>query len=165
MKDSCGFEGCGRPIKAYGLCQNHRRRQLAGQPLAPLRGDVPRGCDFDGCDKPHKAHGYCQGHGVQLRRGRPLAPLTKQQPFNEREHHLLRKYGLTLAAYEELVLWQGARCAICPTAHTDQDPLHVDHCHSTGKVRGLLCGPCNRALGLMKDDTDRLGAAIRYLNS
>lgn len=165
MPNICSFEGCGRAVNAYGLCQRHRVQQRAGKPLTPLRGDVDRGCDFPGCDKPHKGNGYCQGHGTQLRRGRPLAPLTKQKSTTGREQYLARQYGLTLAAYEDLLIFQGGRCAICPAGLSDINPLHVDHCHASGKVRGLLCGPCNRALGLMKDDTDRLTSAVRYLLS
>jgi hypothetical protein len=52
-------------------------------------------------------------------------------------------------------------CQICN--QTDRRELCVDHCHSTGKVRGLLCDPCNKALGLFKDSPELLNSAIKYL--
>ena len=79
----------------------------------------------------------------------------------EREGHLRRKYGLTQNMFEALVAAQLGNCAICG-ANEDRD-LHVDHDHRTNKVRGLLCGKCNKAIGLLQDDPDLLDAAKRYL--
>jgi hypothetical protein len=66
---------------------------------------------------------------------------------------------------------QGNRCAICKT-HADDiphatfkyNPLVIDHCHSTGHVRGLLCPTCNNMLGHAKDNVAVLAAAIEYLS-
>jgi hypothetical protein len=69
-------------------------------------------------------------------------------------------YGIEFADYERMLDEQDGHCAICPST----EDLHVDHCHSTGVVRGLLCGPCNRGIGLLRDDTERLLAAARYLS-
>jgi hypothetical protein len=52
-------------------------------------------------------------------------------------------------------------CQIC--SKTDRRALNVDHCHTTGKVRGLLCDNCNKGLGLFRDDKDLLTSAINYL--
>jgi hypothetical protein len=71
----------------------------------------------------------------------------------------IRKRGLTLEQYEAMVAEQGGRCAICKR----ERQLDIDHCHDTQRVRGLLCGPCNRALGFVDDDPAILRAAIRYL--
>lgn len=72
---------------------------------------------------------------------------------------LRTEYGLTTEDYENLQVAQQWRCAICEK----EKQLIVDHNHSTGKVRGLLCNPCNQALGLFKDDPARLRSAIAYL--
>ena len=59
---------------------------------------------------------------------------------------------------------QQGRCAICQRPESEfKRSLHLDHCHATGRVRGLLCSGCNTAIGLMGDDTDRLLAAVQYL--
>lgn len=78
----------------------------------------------------------------------------------------LAQYGLTLEDYERMLDQQGGVCAICGTS----DPRHgrsrrfcVDHDHSTGRVRALLCANCNKALGLLADDPDRVRSAERYL--
>jgi hypothetical protein len=57
---------------------------------------------------------------------------------------------------------QAGRCKIC-----DRQPqskgLHIDHCHSTGKVRGLLCGTCNQGIGLLKEDPELIRKAANYV--
>lgn len=55
---------------------------------------------------------------------------------------------------------EDGKCAVCSEKH---DVLNVDHSHETGNVRGLLCGNCNRAIGIMKDDAELLRKAITYL--
>lgn len=79
---------------------------------------------------------------------------------------LKREYGLTQELYERMLLGQGGGCAICHTTEpgTAKNYFSVDHCHVTGKIRGLLCNRCNRALGLFRDDAAVLAAAIDYLN-
>lgn len=79
----------------------------------------------------------------------------------EREGHLRRKYGLTQNMFEALVLAQLGKCAVCDA--NEATDLHVDHDHRTGKVRGLLCGKCNKAIGLMNDDPDLMMSAKRFL--
>lgn len=82
--------------------------------------------------------------------------------------YLQRTYGITLDDYEAMLEEQGGRCAICGSegftmAAHHKAKLVVDHCHKTGKVRGLLCHNCNRALGLFKDSRDSLMKAIDYI--
>lgn len=71
-------------------------------------------------------------------------------------------YDLTLEQYDAMVLAQEGRCAIC--GDPMQEP-QVDHCHSRGHVRALLCHLCNRGLGLFRDNPDNLVAAIDYLRA
>ena len=68
-----------------------------------------------------------------------------------RNAHLKRSYGIDQAAYERLFQLQGRACGIC---HSDNNgrSLHVDHNHITGVVAGLLCGRCNTAIGLLRED-------------
>lgn len=78
-----------------------------------------------------------------------------------------RKYGLTDEEYRALILVQGGVCSICkkpPHAEDKKDRrFAVDHCHKTGVIRGILCSPCNLALGLLEDNPDFFSAAIQYL--
>ena len=79
------------------------------------------------------------------------------------------KYGLTKEQYEELLEKQGGVCAICrqPETRTTKAGvvmlLHVDHCHNSGKIRGLLCHKCNSALGLFRESSEILSSAVNYL--
>jgi hypothetical protein len=63
-----------------------------------------------------------------------------------------------------MIIEQHGRCAICPDQLTNSKETHIDHSHSTGEVRGVLCGNCNRMLGGCRDRTDILRAAIAYLD-
>lgn len=60
---------------------------------------------------------------------------------------LLHKYGITFQQKEQMFKLQNGICAICPRQFKSVSSAQVDHCHRTGKVRKLLCGPCNRLLG------------------
>lgn len=79
--------------------------------------------------------------------------------------HLDERYGPGAgAAYFELVKEQEGHCAICDRSETELgEPLKVDHSHSTGNVRGLLCSNCNSLLGFAHDDPLVLTAAMIYL--
>ncbi len=75
--------------------------------------------------------------------------------------YILKRYGLTERDYENLVHSQNGVCLICLLPPSDI--LVVDHCHVTGKVRGLLCRKCNAAIGSLNDDPILLERAINYL--
>ena len=73
--------------------------------------------------------------------------------------HLKARYNLSEDQYNQLIASQGGRCYIC----NDLTRLAVDHCHRTGKVRKLLCYPCNKGLGNFKENLDSMQNAIVYL--
>lgn len=75
----------------------------------------------------------------------------------------LRRYGMSLAEYDELLLKQEGVCAICKQVDSCGRRLSVDHDHVTGKIRGLLCVKCNVAMGNMDDSIDKLESMIKYL--
>lgn len=77
-----------------------------------------------------------------------------------KENNLSYRYGMSIAGYSKMCEEQNYSCAICKE---DCANLLVDHSHVTGIVRGLLCHSCNVALGLFKDDSERLLRAINYL--
>lgn len=75
---------------------------------------------------------------------------------------LRRKYGLTESDFDQLFANQHGWCAIC---HMDLVKPYIDHDHITGQIRGLLCGPCNMALGGFGDATNRLINAVNYMQN
>ena len=83
-----------------------------------------------------------------------------------RNRHLKKMYGIDLAHYDDMRKQQLFSCLICST-HEEAlaTGLYVDHCHTTGTVRGLLCRDCNFLLGLAKDDTKILQRAAKYLTN
>lgn len=80
-----------------------------------------------------------------------------------RESRLRKAYGLEPEDFERLRLDQQNRCAICKKSFSKVP--NVDHCHTTGKVRGLLCRDCNIGIGLLNDSAKLLRAAARYLEN
>lgn len=84
-----------------------------------------------------------------------------------RDARLRREYGITLADYESLLAKQNGACAICGVENPAGrwDKWHVDHCHSTKKVRGILCSSCNHGIGQFKDDPALLRRAAEYLEA
>ncbi|GHI96630.1 endonuclease VII domain-containing protein [Streptomyces olivaceus] len=135
----------------------HQQRQLAkGRNVRP-RVDVPEGhklCRTCGEIKPHS----------EWTRNRSasdgLATLCKLcKAVQGRAGHLKRQYGITEVERDALVASQGGACCICLAAPA----AHVDHCHETGRVRGVLCFSCNAALGQFKDRPDAIRRAAAYV--
>jgi hypothetical protein len=121
---------------------------------------LPHSAFYKVADKsrPYGLSGYCR----DCCRG-------SQSPVLQRASAFKRRYGITLAGYNALLEKQGGVCAIChqPQRETHKNGkaymLAVDHDHSTGKVRGLLCNKCNQALGALSDSVTLLQRAIDYL--
>lgn len=90
-------------------------------------------------------------------------------PKKQSAYKLKSNYGLSLEGYEDMLVKQGGVCAICLQAETTKSNtggnknLSVDHCHTTGKIRGLLCHHCNTGIGKFMDSIERLESAIKYL--
>jgi len=99
-------------------------------------------------------HAYCEPcHNA---RGRE----SKNRLYGvSRHYHLKRRYGIGVLDVEELILQQGGVCPICDKP----GPEHVDHDHSAGRVRGILCFNCNGGLGQFGDDPQRLYRAAFYV--
>jgi len=86
----------------------------------------------------------------------------KRNPNYGRLYNIKRLYGLTEDVYNQMLEEQNNECGICHD-ELKEGKIHIDHCHSTDKVRGILCSQCNPALGSFKDDVNILQAAIDYL--
>ncbi|MEV6398832.1 endonuclease domain-containing protein [Streptomyces sp. NPDC051907] len=135
----------------------HQARQLAkGRKVRP-RVPVPAGYKFcHGCGetKPHEEwhRNASASDGLSTR-------CKACRVIQGRAGHLKRQYGITEADRDEMIRSQMGVCSICLAAPA----VHVDHCHETGRVRGVLCFNCNSGIGKLGDDPDTLGRAIAYL--
>lgn len=139
--------------------------------MALWRGVGPRVCDCHP-DRKHYANGLCrdcyrntprfkaQRHSYYQANRHEFQRRT--QLSKERRTSQIRRYGITLEQFNALMSAQGGVCAICgkpPQARS----LSVDHNHTTGAIRGLLCAACNRAIGMMRDSPGLLRKAADYL--
>ena len=90
----------------------------------------------------------------------------KDNPERHKNNEMQRKYGISYEEYSLRRNNQDGKCLICGKTEKENGiDLAVDHCHATGTVRGLLCVPCNRGLGMFKDNSDLLLKAFRYLSN
>lgn len=81
----------------------------------------------------------------------------------QRDTYYRRTFGISADEFDAILEAQGGGCAICGERPTRVASLHLDHCHETGKVRGICCRSCNQGLGQFRDDPALLEAAARYL--
>ena len=89
-----------------------------------------------------------------------------KNPERVKDHHLLKNYGIDYGTYDRMFAEQGGKCAICGTKSTGRHTrFHVDHCHKTGEVRGLLCHNCNHGIGHFKHSPEILQSAINFLTN
>jgi hypothetical protein len=98
-------------------------------------------------------------HGAASHR----AASAKWHGENGRDYQLSYRYGISQDDFDRMLEEQSGRCAICGT--TPESTLHVDHCHDTLNVRGLLCTKCNIGIGYFNDDVEVMKRAIAYLES
>lgn len=88
--------------------------------------------------------------------------LAKQRAYHFKKK--LKAYGITEEIYNRVLEEQAKACAVCKAPPPENRRLDADHCHKTGRFRGLLCNPCNQALGLLADDTNRIEGLLSYLS-
>jgi hypothetical protein len=144
-KPTCS-ENCDRTAVGRGYCQTHYTQWSRNGFTWPIGTPKPRPpmppCSLRNCDTPQRRGktGLCQHHARW-----------------NMQH--LRDYGIDLFERERLIEAQDGRCAGCHRV----TELHLDHVHGTGRVRGMLCGNRNRALGLIADDPDTLRALLAYV--
>lgn len=137
-KKGCSEAGCTAKHYAKGLCNNHYNKAL-------YHADV------------EKARAKGRKWGASWRdnnreRSRELSRQTEARKTKEakRDRHYKKTYGITYAQVLELLASQGGKCPICDRGIQEmgRGGGHLDHCHTTGRVRGVLCNECNRALWL-----------------
>jgi hypothetical protein len=189
---TCTIEGCGRPHKTRGYCNVHHARFMRGAPMCTeikeRNRNPPPECTEEGCHGAVVAHGLCNMHYARKLRHGHTNPRSRQKPRQQclvdgctdyhyatglchRHYTGVRKWAEKGLSRDEYLVLQGQRqCVICGEGEKSVDSksrrrkyMAIDHCHTTGRVRGVLCSNCNRALGLFKDSPDILRRAIAYL--
>lgn len=117
------------------------------------------------CKKCHSKDGVAR---IMIKKLDPL--YRENRRLYARKRRFARRYGITIGDYQTLFAKQGNACAVCRTKKNTIDGCYgtekqfpVDHDHNTGKIRGVLCDRCNRALGLLKDDIDVVKSLVSYL--
>lgn len=172
-KTAYHYEYIARPEVAARIKEQDRNRRSGKWKRPPRREPIADGyevCTMCNEDKPledfhvHKLgrngrDSVCRRCKAARSRERNADPSAKERSYRLK---LRRDFGLELGRYDEMLEEQDGRCAIC-RREPNGKRLHVDHCHTTGVVRGLLCYTCNVGLGNFNDDPDRLQVAIEYL--
>lgn len=143
LNPPCSFDGCpkiARSQRGVSLCHGHYIMQRGGVPLKPLntgaqaRGEIP--CGISECLTPAQSRGLCSAHSSKV-----------------------NTYGITpleLIALNSIKVCQNTACEAT-------ENLVIDHHHDSGKVRDMLCGGCNSALGFVKEDAARLRGLAEYI--
>lgn len=109
---------------------------------------------------------YAQDEEYRERVKSQVKRSTMRNPGSRRNGRLKSAYGIDATDHADLMAIQGGRCAICgysDMSNTKMFPV-VDHCHTTGAIRGILCSNCNQGIGKFKDNPKLLFAAIAYLS-
>lgn len=136
-------------ISARGLISIHREAAM-NNGMGKYHSDRP-------CPKGHFERFTASNNCVQCQ------DEAREKSKEKRAWDRIRKiYGLDKVGYQTLEESQNGLCAICNESLADSKS-HIDHCHSTGKVRGILCGPCNQGIGLLREDTKIMRQAINYI--
>jgi hypothetical protein len=143
-------------VAEYSAAHYRRRREAEGKAVRE-KVDVPDGhklCRMCGEIKP-----WSEWHRNATASGGLSTRCKACRAAEGRAGHLKRNYGLTEAERDAMVVSQRGLCVICLKAPA----VHVDHCHETGRVRGVLCFNCNSAIGKLGDDPDAVRRAAAYL--
>jgi hypothetical protein len=145
--------GCSKPFHAENFrtwyCSVACRKHTEYKRLPRYKGGLPdeRRCSL--CDEPFKPtkgnNRYCSS------------------TCRSQSRNIWALYSIPPEQYRDMLLAQDHKCAICRLPCTTGRRLAVDHCHTTGRIRGLLCRACNQGLGQFKDDVALLNAAVAYL--
>ena len=156
------------PLHGRGLCRRCYRKEHLG----PIRE-----CCACSLEVPHFALGMCKKCYMESKatlynaKARDVRRLLGPEAQKELAAHrrIVRKarlYGLSAAQQDAMERAQAGKCAICKNDFgSGMHAFHVDHCHTTGKVRGLLCPKCNRGLGHFKDNREYMRSALCYLDN
>jgi hypothetical protein len=168
----CSVSDCPDKAMSRGMCAYHFQQwQRSSEPAWTVQNFEPGvTCSIRGCESRALSRGWCGSHYYRWKKyGTPLAPVRRRTPAAEHPvpDRGPARYGLTVADLEAMWTAQRGLCRVCsvPLHRTGMSSCNIDHCHETGRVRGLLCRACNRGIGLLGDDPLRLELAARYLRA
>lgn len=179
----CWVESCPRQGRTKGLCSSHIKKAKEGKLEVPDSLGVVLNpvCTFEGCEKLQHSKKLCKGHYDQNLRGVKLTPLREWGGYSRGDikcemdrckkeaiskglcvnhYSKLGIYGITKERLKEL--FEVRKCYNPGCKNTKN--LHIDHNHETGRVRGLLCTSCNKALGMLEEDRSRIVGLTGYLD-
>jgi hypothetical protein len=143
------------------------RRRIGGKLIEVSTGCVLRkAADAEYMKFELNPAGYVNMRGTRAFKSRVRRGTADPRAYAKvRDHRLAKVYRMTEAEYGAMLGAQDGCCAVCgkPAAEAKGGVLDIDHCHATGAVRGLLCGPCNRGIGSLADSPERLRDAADYL--
>lgn len=159
--------GCEKPPIARGWCSMHYNRwRDTGDPgpASPLYRKSDPAASHKECSVCEETKPKAEFYAERRYRDGRMPICKKCFNMQQRDRTLRRKYGIGADEYDALSAAQSGLCRICNNPPPpDQRGLVVDHCHTTGAVRGLLCNNCNALLGMAADEVARLRSAIDYL--
>lgn len=123
---------------------------------------VCKACDKDACNK-YRLENKEKIEKSRHRYRQSEVGKSVEKAYNKR--YKIEKYGISLEEHTNILITQNYKCTICGIKLTNetQSGMHIDHCHKTNKVRGILCGLCNVGLGAFRDSPTFLIAAANYL--
>lgn len=162
IKKVCTVSDCARPLIARGLCTLHYQRMRShGSTDKPQRPKVPT------------PHGTLQGYNFHRCRCEECSAAQRSYQVRWKaemadrckEYELRHAYGMTKFQYDELLQGQGGVCAICDEERLPRGRkfMDVDHDHTTGEVRGILCNACNQDVGRMERRIANRPGVLEYL--
>lgn len=158
---TCSIDGCELFGRTRHMCDMHYQREV--------RAGKFSSCKFEDCSSGIVSAGMCEKHyRRELRARKSEGPVCTVSKCERRatgkgwcsvHYSLYSRYKIDPQRYEDIVSEQNGVCAIC----LGPAKLHMDHNHDTGEIRGALCGNCNRAIGLLRDDFNVTYRAAIYL--
>ena len=150
---------------------NHLGEIMGSHAINIINGEMYHTCPKCELERPRSefylTNKINQKNGLQVRHV-PCKECTKEKNSTKEskehrvEYNLIKNFGITKQKYDEMLEAQGGTCFLCNNLNGGRS-LSLDHCHDTGKVRGLLCHTCNVGLGHFMEDIPLLRRAIEYL--
>ena len=173
----CSIKDCRDKIYAKEWCCKHymRQRRYGSSRKPKLKRDIllDAGKSFcPKCNEEKLLSNFCRdkhtytGFAIYCKQcnSKKAKKRYRKHKSEHKNAQLKNDFGITLKQYKKMVNSQNNVCAICRKLEKIKNKsLSVDHCHKTGRIRGLLCSRCNTGLGLFQDSTDNLKQAIVYL--